>query len=105
MSTLTEREQGFERRFANDQELEFLALSRRDRMLAEWAAGLMGLEAVEDYVQAVQRTHLERPADEDVLRKVSEDLAGAGLAVRESEVRAKMDEFLAVSRTLIREGA
>ena len=102
MNTLDQREKGFERQFANEQELEFRAISRRNRMLAEWAAGLMGLEAVDDYVHAVQRTHLERPSEDDVLRKVSDDLAAAGLTVREPEVRSKMDEFLAVARSQIK---
>ena len=44
MSSLDDREKGFEKKFANDQEQEFRAMARRNRMLGEWAAGLMGLE-------------------------------------------------------------
>ena len=43
MTTFNDREQGFERKFALDQEQEFKAQARRNRMLGEWAAGLMGL--------------------------------------------------------------
>jgi hypothetical protein len=102
MSSLNDREKGFEKKFANDQEQEFRAMARRNRMLGEWAAGLMGLENVQDYAQAVVKSDFEQPGDEDVLRKVSKDLSGSGLSVGESEVRAKMDEFLAIARGEVR---
>jgi hypothetical protein len=102
MSSLNDREKGFEKKFANDQEQEFRAMARRNRMLGEWAAGLMGLENVQDYAQAVVKSDFEQPGDEDVLRKVSKDLSGSGLSVGEGEVRAKMDEFLAIARGEVR---
>jgi hypothetical protein len=102
MSSLNDREKGFEKKFANDQEQEFRAMARRNRMLGEWAAGLMGLENVQDYAQAVVKSDFEQPGDEDVLRKVSKDLSGAGLSIGEGEVRAKMDEFLAIARGEVR---
>jgi hypothetical protein len=104
MTTFDERERGFEKKFANDQEQEFRAAARRNRMLGEWAAGLMGLQDVEDYAAAVVKSDFEQPGDADVLRKVTQDLTGAGVQVREGEVRAKMDEFLAVARGLIQAG-
>ena len=102
MSSLDNREKGFEKKFANDQEQEFRAMARRNRMLGEWAAGLMGLQNVADYAQAVVKSDFEQPGDEDVLRKVSKDLSGSGLSVGEGEVRAKMDEFLAIARGEVR---
>lgn len=102
MSSLDDREKGFERKFANDQELEFRAAARRNRMLGEWAGRLMGLESVDDYAAAVQKSHLVQPGGEDVLRKVSDDLVASGLTVREGEVRAKLDEFMAVARGQVR---
>lgn len=104
MSTFDEREKGFERKFANDQELEFRATARRNRLLGEWAAGLMGLENVEDYAKAVVKSDFEQPGDEDVLRKVTQDLSGSGLSVGEGEVRGKMDELLAQAREQVRTG-
>ena len=46
MTTFENRERGFESKFALDQEQEFKAAARRNRMLGEWAAGLMGLQGV-----------------------------------------------------------
>ena len=104
MSSFDEREKGFEKKFANDQDQEFRATARRNRMLGEWAAGLMGLENVDDYAAAVVKADFEQPGDEDVLRKVTQDLSGAGLSVPEGEIRAKMDEFLAIARGQVRAG-
>lgn len=104
MTTFDEREQGFERKFAHDQELEFKATARRNRLLGEWAAGLMGLTTVDEYARAVVKSDFEQPGDEDVYRKVMQDLEGSGLGVRESELRSKMDELLAVAREQIKNG-
>jgi hypothetical protein len=106
MSTFDDRERGFERKFALDQEQEFKAHSRRNKALGQWAAGLMGLEGqhVEDYAKAVVKSDLELPGDEDVLRKVFEDLKGSGVAVTEGEVRMKMAELLAQARESVKAG-
>ena len=106
MSTFDDRERGFERKFALDQEQEFKAQARRNRALGQWAAGLMGLEAphVEEYAKAVVKSDFELPGDDDVLRKVFEDLKGAGVAVTEGEVRMKMAELLAQARESVRAG-
>ena len=99
MTTFDDRERGFEKKFALDQEQEFKAHARRNRALGEWAAGLMGLQAphVEEYAKAVVKSDLELPGDDDVLRKVFEDLKGSGVDVSESAVRMKMAELLALS--------
>jgi hypothetical protein len=104
MSAFEDREKGFERKFASDQELEFRAHSRGNRMLGEWAAKKMGLENVDDYVRAVVRSELGAGGEEDVVRKVIQDLSGSGVQVRETEVRSKMDEFLAVAREQVKAG-
>ena len=104
MSAFEDREKGFERKFASDQEQEFRAQSRASRMLGEWAAKKMGLENVDDYVRAVVRSELGPGGEEDVARKVIQDLSGAGIEVRESEVRSKADEFLAVAREQVKAG-
>lgn len=106
MTTFDDREQGFEKKFALDQEQEFKAGARRNRMLGEWAAGLMGLqgERVAEYSRAVVKSDLELPGDEDVLRKVFEDLKGSGVQVSEGEVRMKMAELLAQAREQVKSG-
>ena len=106
MTTFDNREQGFESKFALDQEQEFKAVARRNRLLGEWAADKMGLaaESRADYARAVVKSDFEQPGDEDVLRKVAGDLKGSGVAVSEGDVRRKMDELLAQAREQIKKG-
>lgn len=106
MTTFDNRERGFENKFALEQENEFKAGARRNRLLGQWAAGLMGLEGdhIAEYAQAVVKSDFELPGDEDVLRKVFEDLKGSGVGVSEGEVRMKMDELLAQARDQVKNG-
>lgn len=107
MTSFDDREKGFERKFALDQEQDFKAHARRNRALGHWAAGLMGLEAphVDEYAKAVVKSDFELPGDDDVFRKVFEDLKGSGVTVSEGEVRMKMAELLAQARESVRSGS
>jgi hypothetical protein len=106
MSSFDEREKGFEGKFAHDQDLEFRAVSRRNKAAARWAAGLMGLEGdhVEDYVKAVIRSEVEQPSPEDVFRKLAQDLKAAGVPTTDSEIHNRLEELLAQAREQIRAG-
>lgn len=52
---MRDREQGFEAKFAHDEELRFMILARRDKLFARWAAGKLNLNAeqTDALVQAV----------------------------------------------------
>lgn len=106
MTTFDDRERGFERKFALDEEQEFKAHARRNKALGQWAAGMMGLEGaqIDEYAKAVVKSDFEQPGDEDVLRKVFEDLKGSGVTVSEADVRMKMAELLAQAREGVRSG-
>ena len=97
MTTFDEREKAFEKKFAHDQDLRFKAESRRNKMLAEWAAEKLGITgpALEEYVKAVRKADLAEKGDEDVLRKVKQDFADKGIAIDEAEIRKQLGEFLA----------
>jgi len=100
MTTFDEREQGQEAQFVHEQDQEFKALARRNRLLGLWAGGLMGLEDphLENYATAVIRYEVSHPGEEVIGRKIAQDLIGSGLKVSEDQVRGKMDELLAVAR-------
>ena len=106
MTTFDDREKGFESKFALDQEQEFRAVARRNRLFGLWAAEKMGLsnDGAEEYAKAVVRADFDQPGDEDVFRKVAGDLKGSGLTLSDSEIRSKMDELLSHAREQIREG-
>jgi hypothetical protein len=97
MTTFDDREKAYEKKFALDQDLKFKAESRRNKMLAEWAAAKLGIEgaAVEDYVKAVRKADLAEKGDDDVFRKVKQDFADKGIAIDDAEIRKSMGEFLA----------
>lgn len=104
MTTFDDRERAYEAKFALDQEQEFKAVARRNKMLGLWAAEKMGLspESAEEYAKAVVRADFEQPGEEDVFRKIAGDFKGSGLSVSEGEIRSKMDELGSVARDEIR---
>ncbi|MCU0953157.1 MAG: DUF1476 domain-containing protein [Hyphomicrobium sp.] len=97
MTTFDKREKAYEDMFARDSELKFKAESRRNKALAEWAGGLMGLTgpALEDYVKEVRKADLAEKGDDDVFRKVQADLAAKGVQVSDTDIRQVMHESLA----------
>jgi hypothetical protein len=107
MTTFDDREKGFETKFALDQEQEFKAMARRNKLLGLWAAEKMGLspESAEDYARAVVRADFEQPGDEYVFRKLDQDFRGSGISVSEGEIRSKMDELASIARDEIRAGS
>ena len=106
MTTFDDREKAFEAKFALDQEQEFKAIARRNKLLGLWAAEKMGLsaESAEQYATAVVRADFEQPGDDDVFRKVAGDLKASGLSVSDGEVLSKMDELASMARDGIRSG-
>ncbi len=92
MTTFDKREQGFESKFAFDEDLKFRAEARRNKAVAEWAGAKLGLvgEALEAYVKDVRKADLVEKGDEDVFRKVKNDLAAKGIAVDDAEIRSFM---------------
>ena len=95
MTTFDDREHAFEAHFAFEEEQDFMVKARRDRLAAEWAAGLMGLkpDQVEPYVLSVVRADLE-----EVYTKLLADLSGAGVEVRPAEVREEIIRLTEVAR-------
>ena len=61
MTTFDKREEGFERKFALDEEMRFQATARRNKLLGLWAAEKLGLTGAEAdaYAKAVVRADFE----------------------------------------------
>ena len=106
MTDMRDRERGFEAKFASDEEFEFKAQARRDRLVATWIGEKLGLagEALGDYVTAVWRADLKSPGDQDVFDKVMADIAAHKLDLTGAELRAKMDALLLQARAELRAG-
>jgi hypothetical protein len=93
MTTFDDREKAFENMYARDQELQFRVKARRNRLLGEWAARLMGLTEVEAeaYAKEVIRSDFEEAGDEDVVRKILGDLTSAGVDCDEARIREALE--------------
>ncbi|MES2600540.1 MAG: DUF1476 domain-containing protein [Pseudomonadota bacterium] len=103
MSTFDKRQEGFEKKFALDEEQKFKAEARRNKLLGLWAAEKLGKTGDEAaaYAKEVVSADFEEAGDADVLRKVATDLAGKAT---EQEIRAKMDELVATAVAQIKAG-
>jgi hypothetical protein len=106
MTTFDKREEGFEKKFALDEEQKFKAEARRDKLLGLWVAEQIGLsgDAATAYAKEVVIADLEEAGDADVLRKVTKDLTDNGINLSEQQIRAKMDEFLAIAVEQVKAG-
>jgi hypothetical protein len=104
MTTFDKREEGFEKKFAHDEELQFKAMARRNKLLGLWAAALLGKMGpdAEAYAKEVVMADFEAPGDDDVLHKVAKDLASKG--VTEQQIRVQMNELLAQAVAQIQAG-
>ena len=103
MPQFDDREQAFEKKFAHDEELQFKADARRNKLLGLWAAELMGLSGDEAlaYAMEVIKSDLEEAGEEDVYRKVKGDLDARNLDISEHRVRKAMAELMDEARKQI----
>ncbi len=96
MSSFDEREKGYEKKFAHDEELKFKSMARRNKLLGIWAAGLMGMtgDDVNDYAKGVVLADLEEPGEEDVFRKIRGDFDAANIDQSDHQIRRTMEELM-----------
>ncbi|HMK41972.1 MAG TPA: DUF1476 domain-containing protein [Methyloceanibacter sp.] len=96
MTSFEDREKGFERKFAHDEELKFKAMARRNKLLGMWAAAEMGItgDAAQGYAREVIKADLEQPGEEDVFRKIRKDFDAKGVQQSDHQIRRKMSELM-----------
>jgi hypothetical protein len=99
MTTFEDREKGYERKFAHDQELKFRATARRNKMLGLWAAEQLGLsgEEAQAYAKQVIKADLEIPGDDDVFRKIRRDFDAKGVQKSDHQIRSKIVDLMGVA--------
>jgi hypothetical protein len=97
MTTFDERKDAAEKKFAHDAELEFKATARRNKLVGLWVAEKLGKSGAdaEAYAKSVVMADFEEAGDDDVLRKIKNDLDAAGLAMEDGAIRKAMDELMA----------
>lgn len=97
METFDKRKEGFEKRFAHDEELRFKAMARRNKLLGLWAAQKLGLsgEEADAYAKEVVAADFEQPGEDDVFAKVRKDFDAKGVAQSDHQIRRTMEELMA----------
>ena len=96
MTTFDKREEGFEKKFAHDEELRFKANARRNKLLGLWAAEKLGIsgDAANVYAKEVVMADFEESGDDDVFRKVRKDLDAKGVTVSDPDLRRTMVDLM-----------
>jgi hypothetical protein len=106
MTTFDKREEGFEKRFALDEEQKFKAEARRNRLLGLWVASKLGMsgDAANAYAREVVAAEFGAGGNADVVRMVMADLGAKGVALTEQQLRVKMDELMAQAIAQVKAG-
>jgi hypothetical protein len=96
MTTFDDRENAFEAKFAHDEELRFRATARRDRNLAAWASGKLGLSgaAAAEYAKEIFRANIQHPGDGDLVQKILVDFKAKGIPLDERTLKGKLGELM-----------
>jgi hypothetical protein len=96
MTSFDKREEGFEKKFAHDEEVRFKAVARRDKMLGMWAAEKLGLSgaAAEAYAAEVVSANIDTPGEDAVFQKVRKDFDAKGVVQSDHQIRRTMEELM-----------
>ena len=92
----TDRQKGFEQKFAKDEELQFKVQARSNKYLAEFVCARLGKSEKDkqDYIQEIIKADMEEAGNEDVFRKIKKDFEKASIKIEESEIRNQMEKAL-----------
>ena len=106
MTTFDKREEGFERKFAHDEELRFKATARRNKLLGLWVAQKLGMSGDDAaaYAKEVVQADFEEAGEDDVFRKVRKDLDAKGVSASDQEIKKQMFDLMAQAVSQIEAG-
>ena len=106
MTTFDKREEGFEKKFAHDEELRFKANARRNKLLGLWAAGQLGISGTDAdaYAKEVVVADFEEAGDDDVFRKVRRDFDAKGVKQSDQQIRITMTSLMEEAIAQIKAG-
>jgi len=96
MSTFDKREEGFESKFAHDEELRFKAHARRNKLVGLWAAEKLGMSgaAAESYAANIVAADLDKPNSDSVFGTLRKDFDEKGVAQSDHQIRRTMEEAM-----------
>jgi hypothetical protein len=96
MNNFNDREKSFEKKFANDQELQFKIAARSNKYLAEFAGSRLGKSEEEKkvYTQEIIKADMEEAGSEDVFKKIKNDFKLASIDIGDQEIRNEIEKAL-----------
>ena len=96
MNKFDEREKGFEKKFAKDEELQFKIQSRSNKYLTEFVCAKLEKteEEKQKYLQEIIKADMEESGNEDVFRKIKKDFQSASIQIEDAELRSEMEKAL-----------
>ena len=100
MSQFDERDRSIESQLVQDEDMLFRILARRNRLLGEWASGLMDLSEAETeaYSKDLVRADFEGGDGKDVSLKLLGDLTAAGVEIDQDSIREAIKQKLVEAR-------
>src|ERR1700749_341849 len=104
MTTFDKREEGFEKKFALDEELKFKADARRNKLFGLWAAGKLGISGDAATAYAKEVVAADFDSSGGAAGKVTADLTTKGVAIPAAQLRAAMDQFMAEAIAQVKAG-
>ena len=99
MNTFEDRKKSFEKKFAHDQELQFKVSARRNKYIGEWVSDILDYneDQKKNYIQEVIKADFKEAGDQDVFRKLKEDLKSKNIS--DDKIRKKMDDLNEKAKT------
>lgn len=96
MTIFDGRETAAEKVFSKKIRHKFEIEARRNKLLGLWLAELMGKEGDEanQYAFSVIKSDMEEVGDDDVFRKVKQDIADAGLDISDEDIKNRMEMLM-----------
>jgi len=103
MKSFDDRKNVAEKKFVLTAEQEFKIDARRNKLLGIWVADLIGKSGddVTPYVLEVIKSDMEEPGDDDVFRKIKQDIIAAGVQLSDVEIRSRMDVLMTEARAQV----
>lgn len=95
MTGFDDRQRQEEARFKHQQELQFKARNRGNRLFGLWVAEQLGLsgEAADNYAKDVVVADFDSPGDDDIFTKVRADLQAKSVEISDHVLQKRLQEF------------
>ncbi len=107
MTTFDKREDGFEKKFAHEKQLDFAVEARLSKLYGLWAAeklGITGEDEAHVYAKEVVAANLEEAGFDDILRKVRKDFDAKGIEISDHIMKVELDNCLIEAKKQLSEG-